>query len=78
MNISEFASNLPDRRQEFKIRHLSAGIIFITVAAVICGAEDWDDIGYSGHCRESFFRRCLLLPDGNPSHDTFNRFFSGF
>ncbi|OAV68362.1 Transposase [Bacteroidales bacterium Barb6XT] len=56
MNISEFVSNLPDRRQEFKIRHLSAGIIFITVSAVICGAEDWDDIGYSGHLQGILFQ----------------------
>jgi predicted transposase YbfD/YdcC len=59
-----------------KVRHLSTDIIFITVAAVICGAEDWEDIEYFGHCKEAFFRKYLLLPNGIPSHDTFNRFFS--
>jgi Transposase len=76
MNILEFAQSLPDHRQEVKIRHLSTDIIFITVAAVICGAQDWEDIEYFGHCKEEFFRTYLELPAGIPSHDTFNRFFS--
>lgn len=76
MSILEFARSLPDHRQEMKIRHLSQDLIFITVAAVICGAEDWEDIEYFGRCKERFFRKYLLLPNGIPSHDTFNRFFS--
>lgn len=76
MSILAFANSLPDHRQEIKVRHLSTDIIFITVAAVICGAEDWEDIEYFGHCKETFFRKYLLLPNGIPSHDTFNRFFS--
>jgi Transposase len=76
MTILDFANSLPDFRQAHKIEHLSTDIIFITVAAVICGAEDWEDIEYFGHCKESFFRKYLLLPNGIPSHDTFNRFFS--
>ena len=76
MNILQFAQNLPDHRQEVKILHLSVDIIFITVAAVICGAEDWEDVQYFGEAKEKFFRKHLLLPNGIPSHDTFNRFFS--
>ena len=76
MNILDFAQSLPDHRQEVKIRHLSTDIIFITVAAVICGAQDWEDIEYFGYCKEEFFRTYLELPGGIPSHDTFNRFFS--
>jgi predicted transposase YbfD/YdcC len=76
MSIYEFANSLPDHRQEVKVRHLSTDIIFITVAAVICGAQDWEDIEYFGRCKEAFFRKYLLLPNGIPSHDTFNRFFS--
>jgi predicted transposase YbfD/YdcC len=76
MTILQFAQSLPDHRQEFKILHLSTDIIFITVAAVICGAEDWEDVQYFGEAKEQFFRKHLLLPNGIPSHDTFNRFFS--
>ena len=59
MNILKFAQSLPDHRQEVKIRHLSTDIIFMTVAAVICGAQDWEDIEYFGHCKEEFFRTYL-------------------
>jgi predicted transposase YbfD/YdcC len=77
MNIFDFAQQLPDYRQEWKISHLATDIVFITVAAVICGAQDWSDVQYFGVCKEQFFRRYLLLPNGIPSHDTFNRFFAG-
>ncbi|KAA6309566.1 hypothetical protein EZS27_038966, partial [termite gut metagenome] len=51
-------------------------IIFITIAAVICGAETWNDIENYGKAKESWLRQYLQLPNGIPSHDTFNRFFS--
>lgn len=76
MDILDFSNSLPDFREAHKIAHLSTDIVFITVAAVICGAEDWEDIEYFGRCKESFFRKYLELPNGIPSHDTFNRFFS--
>lgn len=76
MNIIDFAHSLPDYRQASKVRHLATDIVFITVASVICGAQDWEDVQYFGICKEKFFRRYLLLPNGIPSHDTFNRFFS--
>jgi predicted transposase YbfD/YdcC len=76
MNILDFANSIPDFRQDFKVQHQASDIVFITVAAVICGAQDWDDIEYFGHCKEDFFRQHLLLPNGIPSHDTFNRFFA--
>jgi hypothetical protein len=77
MNILDLAQQLPDYRQEWKISHLATDIVFITVVAVICGAKDWSDVQYFGVCKEPFFRRYLLLPNGIPSHDTFNRFLSG-
>lgn len=76
MNILDFAHRIPDFRQEVKVQHQACDIVFITVAAVICGAHDWEDIEYFGHCKEDFFRQYLLLPNGIPSHDTFNRFFA--
>ncbi len=76
MNILDFANSIPDFRQDFKIQHQACDIVFITVAAVICGAQDWEDIEYFGHCKEDFFRQYLHLPNGIPSHDTFNRFFA--
>jgi predicted transposase YbfD/YdcC len=51
-------------------------IIFITIAAVICGAETWNDIENYGKSKKEWLKQYLRLPNGIPSHDTFNRFFS--
>lgn len=73
--ISYFSS-LPDPRLDRTKEHLLEDIIFITIAAVICGAESWNDIENYGKSKEDWLRRYLQLPGGIPSHDTFNRFFS--
>ena len=76
MTLLDFANSLPDHRQQVKVLHKATDIVFITVAAVICGAQDWEDVAALGECKEDFFRKYLELPNGIPSHDTFNRFFS--
>lgn len=56
--------------------HLLADIIFITIAAVICGSESWNDIENYGKAKELWLKQILKLPNGIPSHDTFNRLYS--
>jgi len=73
--ISYF-SQMPDPRIERCKAHLLEDIIFITISAVICGAETWNDIEAYGKSKADWLRKHLLLPNGIPSHDTFNRFFS--
>jgi predicted transposase YbfD/YdcC len=73
--ISYF-TELTDPRVDRSKDHLMEDIIFITIAAVICGAETWNDIENYGKAKESWLRQYLQLPNGIPSHDTFNRFFS--
>jgi predicted transposase YbfD/YdcC len=51
-------------------------IITIAICAVICGADDWSEIELFGHAKEAFFMSFLPLPNGIPSHDTFNRVFA--
>jgi predicted transposase YbfD/YdcC len=73
--ISYF-STLTDPRVERSKEHLLSDIIFITIAAVICGAETWNDIELYGITKELWLKEFLKLPNGIPSHDTFNRVFS--
>ena len=73
--INYFAE-LTDPRVDRTKEHLMTDIIFITIAAVICGAETWNDIEQYGKSKLSWLRKYLSLPSGIPSHDTFNRFFS--
>ncbi len=74
--IIEHFSSLPDPRIERCKKHKLIDIIFITIAAVICGAEDWEDIEEFGAIREDWLKTILELPNGIASHDTFNRVFS--
>ncbi|GHT23295.1 ISAs1 family transposase [Bacteroidia bacterium] len=73
--LSYFTERTDPRVDRSKV-HLMEDIIFITIAAVICGAETWNDIEDYGKAKESWLRHYLKLPNGIPSHDTFNRFFS--
>ena len=72
----DFFTNLEDPRVDRTKVHLLEDIIFITIAAVICGAETWNDIENYGNSKKSWLKQYLELPNGIPSHDTFNRFFS--
>ena len=64
------------KRVERTKRHLLIEIITITLCAVIGGAETWDDIELYGKCQYKWFKKFLKLPNGIPSHDTFNRVFA--
>jgi predicted transposase YbfD/YdcC len=72
----EYFSELSDPRVDRTKDHLLEDIIFITIAAVICGAETWNDIELYGESKETWLKQFLKLPNGIPSHDTFNRVFS--
>lgn len=56
--------------------HLLEDVIFISIAAIICGAENWHDIELFAHHKKDWLKTKLSLAHGIPSHDTFNRFFS--
>ena len=72
----EYFSDIEDPRIDRTKDHLLADIIFITIASVICGADSWNDIENYGNAKESWLKQFLKLPNGIPSHDTFNRVYS--
>jgi predicted transposase YbfD/YdcC len=70
--LDHFAS-LPDPRMARHRWHKLSDILVIAVCAVLCGAESYpasEDFGYE---REAWLKQFLELPEGIPSHDTFNR-----
>ncbi|HEX3154111.1 MAG TPA: ISAs1 family transposase [Candidatus Angelobacter sp.] len=73
--LKHFAE-LTDPRVERTKEHLLQEILFIAIAAVLCGAETWNDIEFYGKTKRGWLKRFLHLPSGIPSHDTFNRVFS--
>lgn len=66
---------IKDTRQQTKVRHLLIDILFIAVAATIANAADWEEVEIFAKKREQWFRKFLELPNGIPSHDTFERAF---
>lgn len=74
--ILGFFSGIKDHRLDRKKEHHLVDIIAITISSVICGAENWNEIEMYGKIREPWYRTFLDLPNGIPSHDTFNRFFA--
>lgn len=74
--INELLTDLKDHRVNRTKLHSMENIIFISMAAVICGAETWNEIQDYGQDKEEWLKNFLDLSNGIPSHDTFNRFFS--
>lgn len=56
-------------------RHDLVEVLFIAVAACVCGAESCVDMAEFGWAKEALFRQVLRLEHGIPSHDTFSRLF---
>lgn len=75
ITIQHHFRKLKDPRINRRKLHLLSDIIVIALCAVICGAQDWQEIETFGKLRHDWFRRFLKLPNGIPSHDTFERVF---
>lgn len=71
----KYFTSLNDFRQLGKVKHKLENIIAITIAAVICGCENWYEIEDYGKQKEPWLKTFLDLPGGVPTHDTYRRFF---
>ena len=75
MKAINFFSEVPDFRINRRKSHLFSDILMLSLCAMICGADDFEDIEQYGHEKEAFLKKFLDLPNGIPSHDTINRVF---
>ncbi len=67
---------IPDFRRTHKQLYDLESILLIGIISVICGADSWNEKEDYAYSKEDFLRSFLDLPNGIPSHDTFNRVFS--
>lgn len=74
--FTTFFADLPDPRVARTRLHRLDDLLVIAVCAVICGADSFEEIEEFGHAKEPWLKRFLTLPNGIPSHDTFNRVFA--
>ncbi len=75
LSLHKHLRRLHDPRLNRRKRHLLADILTIAVCAVLAGANTWPDIETFGRKRRLWLQRFLELPNGIPSHDTFERVF---
>lgn len=71
--FNEYFAHIDDPRQAYKIKHILSEILFITVLAIIAGADDFHEIARYAKMKYHWLASFLKLPGGVPSHDTFNR-----
>lgn len=70
--IKQF-EDVSDPRVERTKKHKLIDILFITMSAIISGCDEWEEIELFGQKKENWLRKYIELPNGIPSHDTFNR-----
>src|SRR5258708_36045845 len=72
-NPLKYFAELTDPRVERTREHLLEEILLIAIAAVLSGADSWNEIEDYGQAKVDWLITFLQLPGGIPSHDTFNR-----
>ena len=70
-SIMQPFSSIKDPRVNRQKKHKLQDIFFISLCAVICGADNWVAIEAFGVAKEQWFTEILGLEHGIPSHDTF-------
>jgi predicted transposase YbfD/YdcC len=75
LSVTRYFARLRDPRRNHLKRHPLLDVIVITVCAVICGANDWQQVAAFARRRRAWLETFLRLPHGVPSHDTFERVF---
>lgn len=76
IRFTQYFADLPDPRVNRTRWHRLDDILVISLCAVICGADSFESIERFGKARHDWLKTFLALPNGIPSHDTFNRVLS--
>lgn len=76
-SILDYFGEIEDyRRDNANKRHEFIDILVIALCGMLSAADDWISIAQYGETKRGWFAQFLSLPNGIPSHDTFNRVFS--
>lgn len=75
-SILDHFADIKDPRIDRQKKHQLQDIFFITLCAVISGANNWVMIEEFGKAKEDWFTEQLKLEHGIPSHDTFGDVFA--
>lgn len=67
---------LPDPRVDRTKDHDLIDILVIAICTLLCAGESFNDMEDFGKAKADWFKTFLVLRNGIPSHDTFNRLFA--
>jgi predicted transposase YbfD/YdcC len=73
--VSEYFQEITDPRRDLGKRHELLDVLILGLSGMLCGCEGWVDIVDYARAKQSWFETFLDLPNGIPSHDTFDRIF---
>lgn len=77
MNALDYFSKLKDPRSTKSQIYSLQDIVFLTISAVVSGADTFVDIANFGKHRQEWLSKYVDFPEGkSPSHDAINDFFS--
>jgi predicted transposase YbfD/YdcC len=71
-----FFLDLPDPRIDRTRSHNLIDILVISICTLVCGGDSFNDMEEFGNAKHDWLKTFLELPNGIPSHDTFNRVFA--
>ena len=73
MNFDPHFKSLQDSRTDINIRYELLDIVFLTLVAILCGAEGWKDIQRFGESKLEWLRKYRAFKQGIPQHHTIAR-----
>jgi len=72
-SVEKIFAGIDDPRVEGRCLHRLKDILFIALCTLLSNGEDFEDMVEFGNQRHCWLKEILDLPNGIPSHDTFNR-----
>ena len=75
LSLVECMAVVEDPRVDRTKAHDLQDILVLSVLAVLCGADGWEDIELFAKIRFSWLKKFIKLRNGVPSHDTISRVF---
>ena len=71
--LTDHFADIEDPRQASKVTYELFDVLFLTLTAVISGAEGWEEIEDFGHLRLEWLKKYADFSHGIPVHDTIAR-----
>lgn len=75
LQVTEYFQKIVDPRRDLGKRHELLDVLILSLSGILSGCQTWMDVADYGRTKQEWFETFLDLPNGIPSHDTFDRIF---